>query len=260
MEVKALKKIRRKAKKSLITFLLTFKLSSDHYLILPWAEGGNLLDLCQSKEIPENDESWSYWLAEQCAELADGLSDIHDTRMTLDEIPAALKMTIPEPDPQQVPSHGYHQDESDFGRHGDIKPPNILWFSNEKNNHNHGVLRLADFGLTTFHREHTTKVLHAEVRGFTSTYQAPEHILNYPDAGQVTYVSRKVHVWSLGYVYVEFITWGMMGNDGVERFRNQRMEGLLPTCEDGQRTISSKFCHPTKMEYGMPSSKNLSEN
>lgn len=200
--------------------LSTFKHSDDHCLLFPWAEGGNLKDLWEEYPVPTMDEGWSYWLAEQCAGLADGLSGIHDTRMTLEEIPEALMMG-PLPDPQEG---SYEEVETNFGRHGDIKPANILWFRNDTNDWNHGMLKITDFGLTTFHREQTTKVLKDKVRGVTQTYMAPEYELNDPVTGQVTHISRKYDIWSLGCLYTEFITWALMGNQALVDFRDERMK------------------------------------
>lgn len=108
-----------------------------------------------------------------------------------------------------------NNDDKDCGRHGDIKPQNILWFSQENNIHGHGVLKISDFGVTMFHSELTTKVLPEKVRGVTQSYAAPEYELG-------NSVSRPYDIWSLGCIFIEFITWALLGFEGVQEFRAKR--------------------------------------
>lgn len=120
-------------------------------------------------------------------------------------VPSDLKRSHPEG----------KNDDKDCGRHGDIKPQNILWFSQEHNAHGHGVLKISDFGVTMFHSELTTKVLPEKVRGITQSYAAPEY-------GLGNSVSRPYDIWSLGCIFIEFITWAVLGFDGVQEFRAKR--------------------------------------
>lgn len=209
LEVKALKKIRRKKKRHLTPLLTTFEYKTDLCLLFHWAEGGNLKDFWTEHHPDlELDEGWICWLAQQCHGLAEGLSGIHNAKMSIDELQQYLR---------PVPVVNDRNDgEKDFGRHGDIKPANILWFSNEENKSwGHGVLKITDFGLTAFHREQTTRVFKEGVAGVTLTYMAPEYDLN-------KYVSRSYDIWSLGCVYLEFATWAIMGGQAISEFRSSR--------------------------------------
>lgn len=153
------------------------------------------------------DQGWICWLAEQCHGLAEGLGGIHNAKMSIDELQQYLK-------PLPI-ANGRDDEEKDFGRHGDIKPANILWFRNEDNKWGHGVLKITDFGLTAFHREQTTRVFRDGVAGVTLTYMAPEYDLN-------RHVSRSYDIWSLGCVYLEFVTWAVMDGNAVCEFRQGR--------------------------------------
>lgn len=210
LEVKALKKIRRKRRKHLTPLLTTFEHKTDLCLLFHWAEGGNLKDFWTERH-PDLvlDKGWICWLAEQCHGLAEGLSGIHNAKMSIDELQQYLR---------PIPVvYNTNDEEKDFGRHGDIKPANILWFSSEKNRWDHGVLKITDFGLTAFHREQTTRVFKEGVAGVTLTYMAPEYDLN-------KYVSRSYDIWSLGCVYLEFATWAIMGGQAISEFRTNREE------------------------------------
>lgn len=206
LEVEALKKIRPNS--NLVTLLATFHHKGGYHLLFPWAEGGNLLDLWQKHHPePRIDKDWMIWLAEQCHGLAKGLSCIHDASMKTSElaVPNDLKKSHREG----------ANDGRDYGRHGDIKPQNILWFRQENDRRGHGVLKISDFGVTMFHSELTTKVLPENIRGMTQSYAAPEY-----DLGNK--VSRPYDIWSLGCIFIEFITWALVGFQGVQEFRANR--------------------------------------
>lgn len=206
LEVEALKKIRPNP--NLVTLLATLHYKGEYHLLFPWAEGGNLLDLWQKHHPePEIDRYWMIWLAEQCCGLAEGLSGIHDASMHVSElaVPPDLKRSNPRD----------RNDDRDYGRHGDIKPQNVLWFRQEHNGHQHGILKISDFGVTMFHSEYTTKVLPDKVRGITQSYAAPEVELG-------NTVSRPYDIWSLGCIFTEFITWALLGFQGVQEFRANR--------------------------------------
>ena len=67
-----------------------------------------------------------------------------------------------------------------------------------------GVIQLADFGISGFHHTNTRSNLRLD--GNTKTYRAPESEL---EDGQK--VSRSIDIWSLGCVFLEFITWVVLG-------------------------------------------------
>ncbi|KAF3025515.1 hypothetical protein E8E14_008418 [Neopestalotiopsis sp. 37M] len=108
--------------------------------------------------------------------------------------------------------------DKNLGRHGDVKPENLLWFNNET------LIVIADFGLTRFHSAQAGSALTIpkNLRGFSRTYRPPEFSLEAP-------VSQKCDVWSLGCVYLEFITWYLLGHEktrgeGAGTFVKLRLE------------------------------------
>lgn len=207
LEVAALKKI--KPHPHLVTLLTTFTFQQRYYLLFEWAEGGNLEDLWRVIQQPNIrlDQTWVLWLAEQCQGLAEGLRGIHNTQVSRNE---------ESQDYLTVSNSGDSFPEKNCGRHGDIKPHNVLWFRQGDNDHGHGVLRISDFGLTRFHSNDTTKVSSSGIP-VSQTYKAPEYDL-------LEDLSRPFDIWSLGCLYLEFITWVMLGWEGVQKFGDDRLK------------------------------------
>lgn len=215
LEVKALMKI--KTMPHLATALTAFKYQNQYHLISKWSEGGNLADFWQT-QTPRLDHDWICWLAQQCLGLADGLDNIHDASITSEELEneGNLQGTfLPNSNP------GAEDDNRIHGRHGDIKPQNILWFCNEPNKYNRGVLKITDFGATAFHSALTTKVSARRVP-ITRTYAAPE--IDTSEGHGEPQISRRFDIWSLGCVYVEFVTWILLGNEKLETFAQKRLK------------------------------------
>lgn len=157
-------------------------------------------------------------MAKQFYGLAHGLDGIHNTKMTVSEVDqiSPISPTLA----QQLVDSGQSslpEDEGkDYGRHGDIKPENVLWFKQDTRNHDLGILKLSDFGLTTFHRALTTGVKAEDVR-VTNTYSAPEREIEET-------LSRPFDVWSLGCIFLEFVTWILLGSKGITAFGDSRFQ------------------------------------
>lgn len=218
VELEALKKIRNQKKNHLTSLLAAYETDNkqEFCLLFHWADGGNLRQFWEQQSHHDLDMSWFCWMAEQCRGLADGLSGIHCAKLSHEEMVAALG---PELGPiyEDVSLNNAKGDERDYGRHGDIKPQNILWFCDDPNRWGHGVLKLTDFGIATFHRKETTTVLKIENAKATSTFMPPE----FPSK---KFISRAYDVWSLGCVYMDFITWAIFGDTGVQEYRKKRIE------------------------------------
>ncbi|KKY25396.1 putative protein kinase domain-containing protein [Diplodia seriata] len=103
--------------------------------------------------------------------------------------------------------------EENFGRHGNLKPENILYFSNKDG----GICQITDFGLGRFHgRETRTKA--APYTIFSSpTYEPPECHIFLP-------VSRAYDLWSLGCIYLEWVSWMLKGWEAIDAFSQNRLE------------------------------------
>lgn len=202
-EADVLKRFRNTA--HILQLLATFEVHEDtfgdtltsYYLIFPWA-AGDLESLWTANQNSVGDSRIATWIAQQCYELAKAVSTIHQ-----DE---------------------YDQGNSDaghiYGRHGDIKPANILWFPWKSDNpdSNLGQLALGDFGLAHFHSEHSRSNVDPRNVARSPKYRAPEF-----DAESK--ISRKIDIWMLGCTFLEFNTWFLMGLDAVlEEFPNDRSE------------------------------------
>lgn len=215
LEVKALMKIRAEGKEHLVNILTTFKYDNKYYLTFRWASGGNLSNLWTGAAGSSSYEHIC-WLAQQFWGLADGLDGIHNGKMSSREV-AEVQLLMRTPSSLQSSSLllplGVTPDDNDCGRHGDIDPPNILWFKQDKNQYGRGLLKISDFGLTTFHSALTTKFSPREHEiELTLTYAPPEWDLKED-------ISRPFDIWFLGCVYLEFLTWALLGQDGITQFR-----------------------------------------
>ena len=79
-----------------------------------------------------------------------------------------------------------------------------------------GILKISDFGLADFHTAHSRSNIRASTLGFTNTYKAPE--IDVRD-----HVSQAYDIWSMGCVLLEFVTWYLLGWEGVDNFSMRRM-------------------------------------
>ncbi|KAH8901705.1 kinase-like protein, partial [Thozetella sp. PMI_491] len=89
-----------------------------------------------------------------------------------------------------------------FGRHGDIKPENILWFHEKGQNR----LVITDFGLTRYHSFRSkSNNPYENLEGLTPTYRPPEVDLKMS-------ISPRYDVWALGCVFIQFLSWYLLGD------------------------------------------------
>ncbi|KAK4443845.1 hypothetical protein QBC34DRAFT_198771 [Podospora aff. communis PSN243] len=181
----------------IIKLLLTFKHGRHHYLMFEWADG-TLDDFWESR-LAKRPPDAERWAAEQCRGLATALKQIHahDTWQTKRRGGDAALEKWP-----------------GWGRHGDIKPKNILWFSRYREHKDYLVL--SDLGLQQ-HFTTTRSTAQSAMGGVGNAYRAPELDLHQP-------LSRKSDIWSLGCVFLEFCIWYHMGYDGVAKFEDERLE------------------------------------
>jgi serine/threonine protein kinase len=173
-------------------------------VILPWAEcdlkglwkreSGSLGDPLNKRNLT--------WLLGQCVGIASGLQKIHHYTTTETATHAKADAS---PHNNKI-----------YGRHGDIKPENILLFLDPRNPRDLGRLVLADFGLSRFHSEITKTYFTYKDVITTITYRPPEC-----DMEERT-VSRSFDIWSLGCVLLEFVTWYLGGWDLVNEFVSGR--------------------------------------
>lgn len=106
-----------------------------------------------------------------------------------------------------------------YGRHGDIKPPNILFFRSRDprpgGGWSLGIFKISDFGFTAFHRLESIMVP-AHAVGLSPTYKAPE-------CDGIS-VSPSSDLWSLGAVMLELMVWYVSGLEGYNAFNQRRRD------------------------------------
>ncbi|KAF5637366.1 serine threonine kinase [Fusarium tjaetaba] len=198
-EVEGLQRFNGVGHRHIIQLMATFELHDRYHMILPWASC-NLYDFWKSDPFPKTgkrDLDVIRWMSTQTLGLLSALDAIHNP-----------------------------QGAQFYGRHGDIKPENILWF--EMDDEPHGLLVLADLGLTRFHRERSRSwTRNTNVMGYTVTYAPPE--LDIQDG----FMSRSSDTWSFGCVLLEMVCWLVGGWDLCEVFSYARLtedaSGLLKT-------------------------------
>lgn len=187
----------------LIKLLLTFKHKERYYLLFEWADG-NLRDLWEQKAVQDSPAFTSEWLAEQCLGLSRAVQSIQGLTTW-----------------QIKKREDSESDEQDWGRHGDIKPNNILWFS--KNNGNSNVLVISDLGLTRYHSRLSKSMIDPKhLEGYTWSYRAPEVDL-------LGLITPKFDIWSLGCVFLEVMIWYLQGKDALFSFEEERFNEDHPT-------------------------------
>ncbi len=212
-EVTILKALGSKKNKHphLIKLLATYRQERKYHLLFPYADA-NLRTYWDNRPSPIFDEATVLWSLKQMAGIASALELIHNFSVTVPlsvDGPGNIRM----PDDARL---SVEKSEELFGRHGDIKPENILWFQEcPETDDKMGILQIADFGLGRFHgRDSRSKVPPDSVLG-SPTYEPPECKLHRP-------VSRAYDIWSLGCLYLEFITWLLKGSAEIEGFSDFR--------------------------------------
>lgn len=192
-------------KNHLIKLLATFEIydtttrETTYYLLFPWADG-NLNEFWKTlcpKHSARNKEDLG-WMVEQFMRLGKALQCIHNDR-------------------EHILSG--RTDSNRFGRHGDIKPGNFLYFSHGSGpDGKNPTLVLADFGLGRLHSRETRSQDSPRENPATVTYQAPEYEI------EGAKLSPKSDIFSLGCVFLEYITWLLYDDRAIASFSKARME------------------------------------
>lgn len=197
--------------KHLMNLLAAYSQANKYFMIFPLAKG-NLDTFWQSVNSRDGD---LLWLLEQCYGLTDGLSKIHGYK-------------------KKDPGEPSVNETVCVGRHGDIKPQNILWFKDHSTPTAVDRLVLSDFTLMRFHNKGSRTVTTVGHIGFTNTYRAPEVALTSHQC-----IDQRYDVWSIGCVFLEFISWYLAGYDATR--------GVQFRADSGQHYQS--FRTARSMEY-----------
>lgn len=202
-EVEMLNKFSSNKHDHLISLLATYEQFDRFFLVFDWAEADLQAYWKKINPAPSFDVDTVLWMAKQCKGIASGIIKIHahvSTYVKKDPNPAGNKNVV-------------------FGHHGDIKPENVLWFAGPKqaDRNNGGTLKLSDFGLAEFSIHQTTSMPPKSKWGVSVGYRAPEADLNQGSA-----IGRSYDIWTLGCLYLEFITWMLGGSKLLDEFMDAR--------------------------------------
>ena len=202
-EMQAYKRLDHVLPKHTVRLLATYTHNDQLHLVFPWADG-DLHDFwfkhfprtAQPKRTPQ----LARWLSRQFLGLATALQGIHNSDV----------------DESSLHSLSHRVRQQRHGRHGDIKPENILWFKGDAAiEGSYGTLKICDLGSADFHGPESKSVRASAIHEFTSTYRAPEF-----DA--IRRVSPQYDIWSFGCVLLQFMVWYLDGWQGVEKFTERR--------------------------------------
>ncbi|KAI1081485.1 kinase-like domain-containing protein [Whalleya microplaca] len=211
----------------LIQVIDSFKRDTAFYFIFPWANGGDLWNLWNKPEWDEQrrENEMILWVLKQIKGIASGVKELHHPPTSQDSSSQASQSTTEGPE--------YH------AHHCDLKPKNILIFFDESKGIFRGTLRIADAGLVKFHQQITTKRQVGTSMAMIATidYAPPEAL----EEVQGSKRSRKFDMWSLGCIFLEFITWVLGGSGEIKTFRDGRQSSYptgFPFYQTVERTIS----------------------
>ncbi|KAK1532821.1 serine/threonine protein kinase [Colletotrichum costaricense] len=166
--------------KHLIRYLFFCQRDQSYFIAFPWAEGGNLQEFWMSHI---SNQEYMLWSLQQMLGISGALRKLHDINF----------------------------------RHGDLKPGNILHFSNG----GLGNLVIADVGISKVHKAATyMRSMSTLTRATTPSYEPPEAILktNKPRP-------RRYDIWSMACIYLEFVIWMVYGVNAINSFAESREEG-----------------------------------
>jgi serine/threonine protein kinase len=193
-EVRALAKMNEFKHKHIVRFITSFRRQGtsddiEHYVMLEWADGGNLSSFRAAYPNPELTAVLIKWVIQQLCGLAEALSKAH-----------------------------YLEDDGSY-RHGDLKPENILWF--KQGDTKFGTLKIGDWGEAKEHYNGTALRHGTTTQHGTRRYEPPEVStgleLNLSRDSKFAR-SRLYDIWAIGCITLEFLIWLMYGLDGLKEF------------------------------------------
>lgn len=183
----------------IVRLLTAFSYRERFYLLFPFANEGSLEQLWRAY-IPSGAAQGSTratvadwysdeWLVSECLGISEALMATHGLDEGLEEANGLL--------------------------HSDIKPGNILCFLGLSPGKPHIVLKLADFGEAQRIKPNVT--LKASRVAHVKTYRPPEH-------SPGNNITLKYDVWCLGCLFLDLVTWAILGQDGIDSFSTIRAD------------------------------------
>ncbi|KAH8788008.1 kinase domain-containing protein [Diaporthe sp. PMI_573] len=203
-EVEMLNKFSSNRHEHLISLLATYEQFDRFFLVFDWAEADLQRYWRKVNHTPSFDLNTVLWMIRQCKGIANGIIKIHEHQSTYAKIDSR--------------SRGENKNVV-FGHHGDIKPENVLWFAEpgEEGSNVGGTLKLSDFGLAELSVHQTISMAPKSKWGVSLAYRAPE-----ADLKQGAAIGRSYDIWTLGCLYLEFITWMLGGKKLLDEFLEAR--------------------------------------
>lgn len=217
-----------------VSLLATYEQFKKFHLIFYRAEG-DLLELwtiihpvCTWESAYDN----ILWMAKQCEGLANGLLKLHEhytfvnpktdrqhkggmtRRASSNDKRPKVTMVQSKHERLRRSTGGHDGMIKRWGRHGDLKPENILWYCDTKDKR--GTLKITDFGHSEFKNEWTKSKPRSQI-AHTPSYRAPECDL------QQKIIRQSADIWSLGCVFLEFVSWMIGGKSLLDKFRCDRL-------------------------------------
>ncbi|TVY23266.1 Proline-rich receptor-like protein kinase [Lachnellula hyalina] len=192
-EVNMLKKFNGLVHDHLVTLLGTFTYKGQFSMIFPWAECDVENYWLKINPMPNlEDIEFVRWVSRQCRGIMESVNVIHNPKH-----------------PETLPK------ETLYGRHGDIKAENILWFKSP-DEADRGIWVISDLGLSTFNREVSRSMVPNQSILYTPGYRPPECDIK---GGKI---SRAFDIWTLGCFYLEMTCWFLGGRKLKDNFETDR--------------------------------------
>ncbi|KAL4811748.1 kinase-like domain-containing protein [Aspergillus spinulosporus] len=172
----------------LIDLLFTYRQDGKYHLVFPWANG-SLKEYWEKESVPAGAlyASTLKWSLSQMIGLASGLTHFHEFT-------------------------NRYTGEIRFGRHGDIKAANILYFQSSEGD---AILKIADLGLASIRSRNSRSNVDPKGIIASPTYSPP-------DVERRCLISRKWDIWSLGCLFLEFVTYLVLGGQAIDEFSKER--------------------------------------
>lgn len=199
--------------KHLISLLATYQQGNEYYLIFPWARGDLRSYWRDINPEPTVDHDTMIWTAEQCYGIARGLFKIHQHET------AYFRESGHHPFAPKEPIGNRNRSGSLklFGRHGDIKPQNVLCFDSADNKLGRPTLKITDLGLAEFKTSIANIYKSSSKISMTAAYRPPEYDTENGKVGQ------SHDIWALGCLYLEMAAWILGGWKLVQEFEQLRV-------------------------------------
>ncbi|KAH7152143.1 hypothetical protein B0J13DRAFT_619724 [Dactylonectria estremocensis] len=189
-ELEQLKRFSGFVHEHLVTALGAFKRNGLWNFIFPSADCD--LDEYLDRPAPPWNKKTVRWASKQLSGLMGALDTIHD------------------------PKH-LHDPDKRYGRHGDIKCDKILCFR-AAGTPDEYIFVISDFGLSRFNRDTSRSNIPNKLIPTVTGYRPPECDI---EGGLI---SRAYDIWTIGCLYLEFLTWLLGGPQLLHEFRDKRMD------------------------------------